>query len=180
MGIEPTRPAWKAGILPLNYTRTEKCGPKRQPRYDSIPSLDLSILFSKKLSEVGNDRRFYSPVGKDGRCLTLRPDAEGQICFSPQGVRLNGRFTDLLCQLPGQRPSGMGPRRVGHPRKAAGRKADPVILLSGNIPGRPNGSIGLQRSERSHDGRISHHTESYLRNFRFFLIFCFFFLAAVV
>ena len=29
MGIEPTRPAWKAGILPLNYTRmgadTHKC-----------------------------------------------------------------------------------------------------------------------------------------------------------
>ena len=24
MGIEPTRPAWKAGILPLNYTRI--CG----------------------------------------------------------------------------------------------------------------------------------------------------------
>ncbi len=23
MGIEPTRPAWKAGILPLNYTRIE-------------------------------------------------------------------------------------------------------------------------------------------------------------
>ena len=23
MGIEPTRPAWKAGILPLNYTREE-------------------------------------------------------------------------------------------------------------------------------------------------------------
>gem|GEM_PF-6032163 len=22
MGVEPTRPAWKAGILPLNYTRT--------------------------------------------------------------------------------------------------------------------------------------------------------------
>ena len=22
MGIEPTQPAWKAGILPLNYTRT--------------------------------------------------------------------------------------------------------------------------------------------------------------
>ena len=21
MGVEPTRPAWKAGILPLNYTR---------------------------------------------------------------------------------------------------------------------------------------------------------------
>ena len=24
MGIEPTRPAWKAGILPLNYTRISK------------------------------------------------------------------------------------------------------------------------------------------------------------
>ena len=24
MGIEPTRPAWKAGILPLNYTRIIK------------------------------------------------------------------------------------------------------------------------------------------------------------
>ena len=23
MGIEPTRPAWKAGILPLNYTRAK-------------------------------------------------------------------------------------------------------------------------------------------------------------
>ena len=25
MGIEPTRPAWKAGILPLNYTRVRQC-----------------------------------------------------------------------------------------------------------------------------------------------------------
>jgi hypothetical protein len=24
MGIEPTLPAWKAGVLPLNYTRTFK------------------------------------------------------------------------------------------------------------------------------------------------------------
>ena len=24
MGIEPTRPAWKAGILPLNYTRIQR------------------------------------------------------------------------------------------------------------------------------------------------------------
>ena len=24
MGIEPTYPAWKAGVLPLNYTRTFK------------------------------------------------------------------------------------------------------------------------------------------------------------
>ena len=27
MGIEPTRPAWKAGILPLNYTRGSRPSP---------------------------------------------------------------------------------------------------------------------------------------------------------
>ncbi len=26
MGIEPTRPAWKAGVLPLNYTRVTRMG----------------------------------------------------------------------------------------------------------------------------------------------------------
>ena len=26
MGIEPTRPAWKAGVLPLNYTRITRRG----------------------------------------------------------------------------------------------------------------------------------------------------------
>ena len=26
MGIEPTRPAWKAGVLPLNYTRVTRNG----------------------------------------------------------------------------------------------------------------------------------------------------------
>ena len=26
MGIEPTRPAWKAGVLPLNYTRSYGSG----------------------------------------------------------------------------------------------------------------------------------------------------------
>ena len=31
MGIEPTRPAWKAGILPLNYTRIEGAVLPRQP-----------------------------------------------------------------------------------------------------------------------------------------------------
>ena len=30
MGIEPTRPAWKAGILPLNYTRIGRHAPNRQ------------------------------------------------------------------------------------------------------------------------------------------------------
>ena len=35
MGIEPTRPAWKAGILPLNYTRMDGRIRKCQLAYDS-------------------------------------------------------------------------------------------------------------------------------------------------
>ena len=37
MGIEPTYPAWKAGVLPLNYTRTACC------LYVSVSSTKTSI-----------------------------------------------------------------------------------------------------------------------------------------
>ena len=36
MGIEPTRPAWKAGILPLNYTRMDGAFLSRQLRNSTI------------------------------------------------------------------------------------------------------------------------------------------------
>ena len=36
MGIEPTYPAWKAGVLPLNYTRITYRG-------DRIPTCDLLV-----------------------------------------------------------------------------------------------------------------------------------------
>ena len=39
MGIEPTRPAWKAGILPLNYTRVSQ----RTLLY--LMCVEMSILF---------------------------------------------------------------------------------------------------------------------------------------
>ena len=39
MGIEPTRPAWKAGILPLNYTRVSQ----RSLLY--LMTAEMSILF---------------------------------------------------------------------------------------------------------------------------------------
>ena len=52
MGIEPTRPAWKAGILPLNYTREwgseakpRQCLCNRQPMNNNTPACLLSILF---------------------------------------------------------------------------------------------------------------------------------------
>ena len=50
MGIEPTRPAWKAGVLPLNYTRMKFLWSGRQdsnlrpsgPKPDALPSCATS------------------------------------------------------------------------------------------------------------------------------------------
>ena len=46
MGIEPTRPAWKAGILPLNYTRMDGAFLSHQPQQNIIHLPVLSIPFS--------------------------------------------------------------------------------------------------------------------------------------
>lgn len=48
MGIEPTRPAWKAGILPLNYTRMDGVLLTSAFEYYHIFS-SLSMLFHKFL-----------------------------------------------------------------------------------------------------------------------------------
>ena len=45
MGIEPTRPAWKAGILPLNYTRTGAVHPQMSARICYHIGGGLSIRF---------------------------------------------------------------------------------------------------------------------------------------
>ena len=45
MGIEPTYPAWKAGVLPLNYTRTVVCASlPHQRRLVYMMNLHLSTL----------------------------------------------------------------------------------------------------------------------------------------
>ena len=60
MGIEPTRPAWKAGVLPLNYTRTFCDG----DYYSTLPPSRQEIFtdFSKNSKEKTWDRFFRSHV----------------------------------------------------------------------------------------------------------------------
>ena len=53
MGIGPTRPAWKAGILPLNYTRIHRTSPSHRQRLYIIAFIRLIVkhffmLFTKK------------------------------------------------------------------------------------------------------------------------------------
>ena len=56
MGIGPTRPAWKAGILPLNYTRIRRTSPLYRQRLYIIALLKrivkyFSPFFGKKLKK---------------------------------------------------------------------------------------------------------------------------------
>ena len=50
MGIEPTRPAWKAGILPLNYTRT---GAESSANVSYHVRAGLSIPFCGVIDKAG-------------------------------------------------------------------------------------------------------------------------------
>ena len=43
MGIEPTCPAWKAGVLPLNYTRKIKIYTFQRSRGDRIRTCDFLV-----------------------------------------------------------------------------------------------------------------------------------------
>ena len=75
MGIEPTRPAWKAGVLPLNYTRKikmvgktgfEPATPWSQAKYSTklsyFPTINHTSLFGEKWRALrdSNSRPFDS------------------------------------------------------------------------------------------------------------------------
>ena len=50
MGIEPTRPAWKAGVLPLNYTRVPARGCTDAIRFKMISQEMRSVKETKGIS----------------------------------------------------------------------------------------------------------------------------------
>ena len=52
MGIEPTQPAWKAGVLPLNYTRAFCDG-----NYYSTPLLFRQGLFQTFLAKIPKHKK---------------------------------------------------------------------------------------------------------------------------
>ena len=63
MGIEPTRPAWKAGILPLNYTRMD--GRIRNISLDMIAQTSGLVnrrkTLNRELFTAARHRRRSSP-----------------------------------------------------------------------------------------------------------------------
>src|SRR5699024_12344703 len=66
MGIEPTYPAWKAGVLPLNYTRV--CPkPESNQRHEDFQSSALPTELSGHLSCALGTRSEERRVGKECR-----------------------------------------------------------------------------------------------------------------
>ena len=98
-GIEPTRPAWKAGVLPLNYARVA------QERRDS----------SMRVS--GQARNIVCPILQTGRKIGFSPgfypvsDCEGHFCAVVWNVwhsslrRLPPRFKTPVRPLRKRRPT---------------------------------------------------------------------------
>ena len=83
MGIEPTRPAWKAGILPLNYTRT----------------LIYNALYSNKLNlpcqEFFEFLSFDVPIRKTGE--KFRQNTRVRVSFGIYNKKRDvDRVTDMI------------------------------------------------------------------------------------
>ena len=67
MGIEPTRPAWKAGILPLNYTRIMRTLVNRSniisQRREFVNSIfKIFLIFVKSIAFDGMNVLQYSDI----------------------------------------------------------------------------------------------------------------------
>jgi hypothetical protein len=70
MGIEPTLPAWKAGVLPLNYTRNSRddtirtCDPlvPNQVLYQAELRPDECFIYKINMSKMACPEGFEPPT----------------------------------------------------------------------------------------------------------------------
>ena len=78
MGIEPTLPAWKAGVLPLNYTRL--------PVKDAAGRLELLVERGgfEPPKAVPADLQ-SAPFGHSG----TSPCSESEVALNPQNAKKN-------------------------------------------------------------------------------------------
>ena len=60
MGIEPTRPAWKAGVLPLNYT----CISNRMTVSKAAPMKHNDYIIKKERGSTPLAKKYTKPLKK--------------------------------------------------------------------------------------------------------------------
>ena len=80
-GIEPSRPAWKAGVLPLNYTRNI---PNLPHSYVAQNFIELDQGGADKFIEV-LDNKYYEAYGWKVRLYKPGDVNEAWFSFTPSG-----------------------------------------------------------------------------------------------
>ena len=82
MGIEPTYPAWKAGVLPLNYTRTACClcisvASTKISIYDETVFVNTKFkffLFFKNIYKSSSGKQFVKQIKSSVSLLSSIPN----------------------------------------------------------------------------------------------------------
>ena len=94
MGIEPTQPAWKAGILPLNYARV--AGTSGQPQH-SISRIPKLTPEPRKMGETG-----FEPVKAYATRFTVWPlwPLRYSPFYTPQTRILSNLASTYECTAP--------------------------------------------------------------------------------
>ena len=130
MGIEPTSSAWKAEVLPLNYTREGLRAPARKGRLPSTPPAGWWWGEDSNLRRLS--RQIYSLIP----LTTREPHRRRSRAFSPAAMNMSMKeidepssrqeqpslsvpessikFKEIMTEpatIPGKEPDGAGPRR---------------------------------------------------------------------
>ena len=82
MGIEPTYPAWKAGVLPLNYTRTACClcisvASTKISIYDETVFVNTKFkffYFFNNIYKSSSDKQFVTQIKSSVSLLSSIPN----------------------------------------------------------------------------------------------------------
>ena len=84
MGIGPTRPAWKAGILPLNYTRISSyfTAVSTTLVYNSIIKKNCQIFFAVFLKKIPKNKIFSEMISFQQKMLIFNFIARRLRIFS--------------------------------------------------------------------------------------------------
>ena len=127
MGIEPTSSAWKAEVLPLNYTRLVTCLFQSQTCYEPDSLLGAKyrapkILTVRLRSNRPNFEFFNNPLPCAAKILTVRTPSSFKMCLpAPRfaerdqrtGHQINACYTRSIRQTkPSAEPKSGGGGRI--------------------------------------------------------------------
>ena len=121
MGIEPTLSAWKAEVLPLNYTRPSSFVYRQPPVQPKVPNPPYSRTVPA--SHVVEGGGFEPPKAEPTDLQSAPFDRSGTpprssnsqfSLFRPRSSRFFGQISQLVADV----PSAWSPQRDSNPRPA--------------------------------------------------------------